>query len=159
MLFTSISFTGLGISPVTYDFIPNTAQRVRTFSPSVAMRSEQRPRMQMHGRHPVSTYADALQIHHEGIIVGTDSDSLLDERDLMLDTILGDLTATPTSQMLGTLTVKKANWTETASAAATLESWEAALTFERLQSVEYLLSWLVFTPYLVGDSTDTVYTL
>lgn len=156
MLFSALSFTGLGVSPETYDFIPNANQRVRAFSPTIQMRGEQRPRMQMHGRHPVTTFADALQIHHEGLIRGADADDLLTERDLMLGIILGDLTTAPAGTTLGTLTVKKANWTETASAPVTLESWEAEMTYERLASVPYLFAWLAFTPYFVGDITDTV---
>lgn len=156
MLFTALSFTGLGVSPETYDFIPNANQRVRTFSPSIQMRGEQRPKMQMHGRHPVTAFADALQIHHEGLIRGGDADDLMTERDLMLATIIGDLTTVPSGTTLGTLTVKKANWSESASAAVTLESWEAEMTYERLASSPYLLNWLVFTPYFIGDSTDAV---
>lgn len=159
MLFTELTFTGLGVSPETYDFIPNTLQRVRAFSPSVTMRGEVRPNMQMHGRHPVTYYADALQIHHEGLIVATAADDLMDERDLMIATILGDLTAAPTDTTLGTLTVKKANWSETATASVSLEGWDADLTYERLNSTPYMFSWVMFTPYLIGDSTSDVYYL
>lgn len=158
MLYESIRFTGLGVSPEVYDFIPNSLQRVRSFSPSVQMRGETRPVMQMHGRHPVTVYADALQIHHEGLIRG-DEDEILDERDEMLAVILGDLTAPPVETSLGMLTVKRANWSETASAAVGLESWEADVTYERLASVPYLFNWVSFTPYLIGDSTDAVYYL
>jgi len=162
-MIVALSFTNLDED--TYTFITNAAHRVKEFSPAAELRSVQRPRMQAPGRWPTPTIAEALPIHHEGLIIGSGVDfaakqvAALTERESMLAIILASAVDVPLGEKLGVLTVQLAHWDESASADVALDSYDAPLAVENAHTCPYMFAWSAFTPYFVGDDTDEHYQL
>lgn len=159
-LVEEIRFTNLAAD--SYDFVPNDNQRVTKFEGAIAPRGSETARMGMHGFNPRRTLFDGMQISHEGMLLATGVSledagaALIAERDAMLAILLGDLSDVPDGTSLGTLTVKLAGWTETASAPAQVSSWSAALDSKSVRTAAYMIGWTLETPYLLGDSTSVL---
>jgi hypothetical protein len=159
-LIEEIRFTNLAAAH--YDFVPNGNQRVTKFEGAIAPRGSDTSRMGMHGFNPRRTLFDGMQISHEGLFlaaagaVADAGQALIAERDAMLAVLLGDLDDVPDGTSLGTLTVKLAGWTETASAPAQVSSWSASLDSKSVRTAAYMIGWTLATPYLLGDSTSAL---
>lgn len=154
-MIVQLTFTDLFAA--TYDFV-GTGKGIRVWTPKVSPRLTKRPRMQSHGRWPNYTLFDGLDIHHEGIIDGTQA-AIMTERQAMLNAVLGDLSAVVGDAKLGTLTVKYLGWTETASADVTIDDYDATLAYDPSTVQAYMFQWAAFLPYFVGDSSGDKYHL
>lgn len=137
-----------------YDFIPNTLNRVRRFSPSVTMRMEERSRMEEHGRHPTTPYNDALIIQHEGMTVGSTDEAASAEREAMTDVLFPHLDGIPSESKFGTLTIRKANWTNDGYADVGLESWSVDMGIETIRHLPYTFVWVVYQGYFLDSYDD-----
>lgn len=142
----------------TFDFV-QAGCRVQKFVATYQGRIADRPRMQAHGANPVTPYKGALHIDHEGLLVGPTPDAVIALKDALNEALDGRLDAVPILQGDGTLQVRYAGWTETASVDVAVESHQCELNKDNPKTAPYMISWVAFTPYALGDVSGDLYRL